>query len=181
MMKDFSWHEFRPSIIFLVKFIGLYLAGNLLYGFFITAYEPRPDPVTHVVAVHSAQVLNYLGETVTTRDGDKKPITSLLSENQAILDIYEGCNGINVAIIFLAFIVAFGPFKWRMLWFSLVGMVIIHLTNLGRIVLLFVIARYHPDYMYFMHKYFFTAVIYFAVFVLWLFWVKLFSIKKSAT
>ena len=174
-MKGFSIKEFMPTILFLGKFLGIYLVGNFLYGLYVTAYEPSPDPVTHWVTNHTATVLTTCGWSSGVADNPGKPTTNLVFEEKNILAVYEGCNGINVMIIFVAFIIAFGPWSRRMLWFIPLGLVIIHIVNLVRITLLFWVAIYSKDYMYFMHKYFFTAILYVVVFVLWIWWVKRFT------
>jgi exosortase family protein XrtF len=110
----------------------------------------------------------------------KKPTTQLIHEGRSVLAIYEGCNGVNIMIIFIAFLVAFGPMEKSLLFFALIGIVIIHLMNLARITLLFWVVLYLPDFTYFMHKYFFTAILFVIVFVLWIVWVRRFSHLKEA-
>lgn len=180
-MSSFSIKEFKPTILFLVKFVGIYLTGNFLYGMYVTAYEPTPDPVTHWVSNHTAAVLTSCGWPVITADRPDRPTTKLLYEKRAILAVYEGCNGINVMIIFLAFILAFGPLSRHVLWFIPAGLLIIHVMNLARIALLFWVSIYLKDYLYFTHKYFFTAILYVVVFVLWVWWVRKFTSKIAAT
>ena len=170
-----SFSEFRPTILFLVKFVGIYLVGNKLYGLYITSYDPRPDPVTHVVSVQTAFVLNTCGYDVNAEDRKQKPTTDLMHLGRAKLSVYEGCNGLNTMIIFVAFLIAFGPISKTLLWFIPVGLLIIHLMNLARISLLFFVSEYMPDAMYFTHKYFFTAILYVVIFVLWIWWVKRYS------
>jgi exosortase/archaeosortase family protein len=65
-----------------------------------------------------------------------------------------------------------------MFWFVPTGLLIIHVVNLARIGLLFFVAEYQPDFMYFTHKYFFTAILYIIIFLLWMIWVKRFSLRK---
>ncbi len=180
-MKNFSIKEFMPTILFLVKFVGIYVVGNFLYGLYVTAYSPAPDPVTHWVSDQSAIVLTSCGWPTTIQDHGNKPTTKLVFDNKNILAIYEGCNGINVMIIFVAFIIAFGPWSRELLWFIPLGLLIIHIMNLARVIFLFWVAIYMKDYMYFMHKYFFTVILYVVVFVLWVWWVKKFTSKKAVT
>lgn len=168
-LKD-TLHEFKPTILFLVKFFGIYIAGSLLYGWFVTAYHPRPDPMTSWVTDQSAQVLNLLGREVISFDHAVKPTTYISTIDKNIVSVYEGCNGLNVAVVFLAFLLAFGPYKKSMIWFVPLGLLIIHLSNIARIVLLAIIAMQMRDYYYFTHKYLFTAFIYFFVFLLWVWW-----------
>ena len=84
-------------------------------------------------------------------------------------------------IIFVAFLFAFGPVNKSLFWFIPLGLLVIHLVNLSRITLLFWVSIYMTDYMYFMHKYFFTAILYVVVFVLWVYWVRKFSVYKPVT
>jgi exosortase family protein XrtF len=174
-----SWKEFIPTITFLSKFLGIYLAGNLLYGVFVEHYEPRADPATREVAKESASLLMACGWETSIADDQAKPHTIIRNRNRNVLLVYEGCNGLNAAIIFVAFLVAFGPLKSKLLWFILIGLLIIHVVNLGRVTLLFWVAEEQPQYMYFMHKYFFTTILYVAIFLLWVVWIKKFSLFRD--
>jgi exosortase family protein XrtF len=178
-MGSVSLKEFKPTIFFLAKFVGLYVVLNLLYGFYITSYHPSPDPVTKLASSNSAFVLRVLGTDVAIVDSARKPTTSLVCDGKSIVSVYEGCNGVNVVIVFLAFIIAFGPFTKRMMWFIPLGILGIHLINLGRITLLFWVSSSMPKYMYFTHKYLFTAIIYVAVLILWVWWVRISSAEKT--
>jgi exosortase family protein XrtF len=177
-MKNFSFHEFRPTVTFILKFICFYLIANLIYGIYITFYNPRPDPVTSLISQQTATVLQLGGFEVTSVHSDIKPTSLLIYNGHTVLSVYEGCNGLNTIIIFLAFIIAFGPLSTTLAWYSLFGILSIHLTNLARIVMLFLVAEYWPDFLYLTHKYFFTAVLYFVVFLIWLVWVRRFSFNK---
>jgi len=171
--------EFKPTILFLVKFIGIYIVANLLYGIYVTAYSPGPDPITSVTSRQTAVALGICGWPSVTQDNEKKPTTLLIHEGRSVLAIYEGCNGINIMIIFVAFLFAFGPIGKHLLIFALAGILIIHLMNLARISLLFWVVLYLPDFVYFVHKYLFTAMLFVIVFVLWIVWVRRFSLLKE--
>ena len=171
--------EFKPALRFLFVFLALYLVGNLVYGLWIEMYNPRPDPMTRIVTNQTGWVINHLGYSVDRVDNANGPTVYLKSNLQMILNIYEGCNGINVLIVFVAFVIAFkGPVK-KMLAFLLFGVVVIHLTNIVRLVLLYWVAIGYQRYFYYVHKYFFTAAIYAVVFLLWLLWIKLVHGKPS--
>lgn len=178
-MIEFNWREFKPTILFLVKFLGLYLLLNLLYGAYVTHWSPAPDPVTSWVSEQTASILRVMGYDARSFDRVEKSTTVILAGSKPILSVYEGCNGVNSAIVFLSFLLAFGPLNKAMMWFAPVGVLLIHLTNLIRIVLLFFVTIYLPDYMYFTHKYLFTAFIYLAVFAMWVWWVARLSKRKN--
>jgi exosortase family protein XrtF len=167
-----TFTEFRPTILFLVKFFGLYLVGNLLYGAYVTDWYPRPDAMTTWVTHQSADVLNYVfGWEVEAYEHDTKPTTYIATASKAIVSVYEGCNGLNVLVVFLSFLLAFGPYKKTLLWFIPLGMIVIHVSNISRIVLLALVSERLPGFLYFTHKYLFTAFIYLFVFLLWIWWV----------
>lgn len=169
--------EFRPAILFLAKFIGIYLAGNLLYGWYITSWYPSPDPVTSWVTHQSAGILDLFGWETSTYNHAVKPTTYIAHNQQPIISVYEGCNGLNVVVVFLAFLFAFGPISKSMFWFVPLGIIVIHLSNLARIILLFLVSVKLPGFLYFTHKYLFTAFIFFFVFLFWFWWVA--KLSKS--
>jgi exosortase family protein XrtF len=178
-VKNFSIQEFAPTIFFLLKFIVIYVVGNFLYGLYVTAYEPSPDPVTYWVTDQTAVVLTVCGWPTEAENQTNKATTELSHDGKRILAVYEGCNGLNVMIIFVAFLYAFGPITKNFFWFVPLGLLIIHLINLARITLLFWVSIYWADYMYFIHKYFFTAILYVVVFILWVWWVRRFVSQKA--
>jgi exosortase family protein XrtF len=174
-MSSFSIQEFKPTILFLARFLVFYLVGNLLYGLFVTSYVPEADPVTRSVTKQTSAIITALGWSTTVREHASKPTTLLLYEGNVSLAVYEGCNGINTMVIFAAFIFGFGPWNKKMLWFVPAGLLIIHVANLMRVGLLFFVAEYQPDFMYFVHKYLFTGFLYLIIFCLWIWWIKLIS------
>jgi exosortase family protein XrtF len=166
--------EFLPTIIFLAKFLGIYLVASLLYGAFVTSFEPGPDPATRAVAQQTSTALVVCGWEASAHDNARKPTSEVAYRKRDILSIYEGCNGINVMVIFVAFLLAFGPMNRKLLWYIPLGLIAIHVSNLLRITILFWVSLYEPDFMYFLHKYFFTAALYVVTFILWVIWVRMY-------
>lgn len=165
------WTEFRPTIFFLARFVGLYLALNLLYGVYVTAFAPRADPATAWVTHQTSLVLQVFGWENQTYNHPGKPTVFISYEGQGVVSIYEGCNGLNVAIVFVSFLVAFGPHRKALAWFVPLGFLLIHLVNLARIALLFYVSLRMPEFLYVTHKYLFTAVLYLVVMALWGAWL----------
>lgn len=179
-MPKFNINEFKPTAIFLVKFIGLYFALNLIYGFYVEAASPKPDAATVWVTNQTALIIQVFGMEAVTKIHESKPTTSIYNKGNGIVSVYEGCNGINVIIIFLCFLLSFGPLNKKLVWFAPLGIVLIHLINLGRIIGLFFVVIYLPNAIYFSHKYFFTAIIYGGVFLLWIVWLRINYVKQPA-
>jgi exosortase family protein XrtF len=172
--------EFRPALMFLAKFLGIYLAGNILYGIWIESYGERADAGTTWVAGQTVRCLQVAGFETYTKANPDGPTVFLVENDRVVLSVFEGCNGVNVMIVFTAFLVAFGGPGRSMAWFLPLGLLVIHLSNLLRVSLLYYTAIHQPAYFYYFHKYFFTAVLYFVVFVLWALWVVKFNARPGA-
>lgn len=171
--------EFKPALTFLGKFLALYFVGNILYGLYIESYEQRPDGITRMVTVQSAWFLDVAGYDTRIEEVPNAPKVSLMEAGDVVLNVYEGCNGINVIIVFIAFLFAFGGPVKSLAVFLPVGVLIIHFFNLLRIGLLFYLALNNSAQFYYYHKYFFTATLYFVVFGLWVVWVIRFNGNRN--
>jgi exosortase family protein XrtF len=171
--------EFRPTILFLVRFLAIYFLGNLVYAWYVGSFLPQPDPVTISVSEQSSLLLNWMGNESEAHVYPSKSVVYLQLGAKGILTVYEGCNGLNVAIVFLSFLLAFGPCRKSLFWFAPLGLLIIHVSNLCRIVLLFFVTLHWPSHLYFVHKYLFTAFIYLFVFLLWIWWVMKLAKPKT--
>ena len=173
--------EFKPALLFLFKFLSIYILGNVAYGIYIHHYYPQSDPITYWISRQVGTIISASGLSVQALPGIGKATISLVveSSNDTIINVFEGCNGINVAVVFLAFLVAYQGTLKRTFIFGLAGLLIIHIFNLARIILLFQQAKSHSPYFYYIHKYLFTAILYFVIVVLWWFWVSKFNGVKN--
>jgi len=167
--------EFRPALRFLGVFLGLYITLNLAYGIWIESLGAQPDSLTFTVSRQASYLLKIIGYEVDVQKSVKGPTVDLKDKNITIVEVFEGCNGINVSIVFASFIIAFGGTIRGWLWYIPAGILIIHLFNLIRITLLFGLAVQQSRYFYYFHKYLFTAVIYAAILGLWWVWIKYFN------
>ncbi len=186
------WKEFKPTILFLAKFFGIYFLFSMLYGFYISSYDtsdpPQTDPITKYIAVNCGKTASILGYQFRIIEDDhvnavnKSEVTydSIWLDNNYAISIEEGCNGINIMILFVAFVVAFGGKLLNMVLFIPAGLLFIHISNIARLMLLSLLnVEWGGEAFHFFHKYGFTAVIYLSVFLLWYLWVVKFSGKQG--
>ena len=163
--------DFKPALLFLGKFLVIYLAGNILYGLYVESYEQAPDGLTRIVTGQTSELLNRAGYDSSYEDVPAVAKVAMKEAGDVVLYVFEGCNGLNVAIVFVAFLFAYGgPIKWFAIFLP-VGLLLIHLFNLLRIGLLYHLALNNSTQFYYYHKYFFTATLYFVVFAIWYLWV----------
>lgn len=145
----------------------------LLFSFFLVAFyflvgfRPVNDsvvvPFTATVARVSASLLGLLGERVRVSG-------TVISSDRFSVDIENGCNGLETALLLAAAILAF-PASWRARAAGfLAGFVAVELVNLVRVATLFWIGAHHPALFGSAHTIVWqTAVVLFGVgfFVLW--------------
>lgn len=102
-------------------------------------------------------------------------------ENSSGVLIGPPCNAFSLFILYGGFLLAF-PGQWkRKLLFLLSGILLIHLLNLARVVALILLAYHNPAVLEFNHSYTFTLIIYVCIFVLWMYWINLYSKNKATT
>lgn len=163
----------KAAVLFVVVFLGGYLVLNIIYGLWVSSYSPSADPLTNMITRHASTLLNLMEEPVSVQIFQDKPIVSILKNEVKIIGVYEGCNGANVMIIFVTFVLAYRGSLKTSAWFIPLRVVIIYVANQLRILFLYFVAGYWSQYFYYFHKYLFTAFIYLVVFILWIWWMRL--------
>jgi exosortase family protein XrtF len=171
-MKEL-FKKYKSALRFLSIFVGLYLLLNTLYGVWIQHYYPQVDPFTISIAKQVAAILTFFGQAFSAGAELQSANVALLLNNEVVVYVFEGCNGINVMIVYLSFLVAYKGSRRHLLLFFFGGILLIYLLNLVRVALLAEVALFYPEQLYFFHKYLFTAFIYSVVFVLWYYWIKI--------
>jgi exosortase family protein XrtF len=165
-------NELKPAFRFLAIFVGLYFGLNVLYGLWIYSYGSRVDPATTAVTRQTSMVVNLMGEQTSTAPELSSPSISILNPSGVAINVFEGCNGVNVMIVFVSFLFAFGGEKKKIIWFLALGLIIIYIANILRVVTLYYVAENWITYFYYMHKYVLTAFLYALVFLLWWIWIE---------
>lgn len=168
-------------IRFLLLFGGSYLILALTYKLFLVyglSDTYYPEIFTYLVAEQSRALIEAMGYVSTTFPHPFAEGIALTINEEIIVRVIEGCNGISVIILFFSFVLAFGK-KWKpVLLFSFAGAAIIHVLNVGRIALLTIGIYECPEYKSFLHDIVFPGVIYGTVFLLWFLWAN-FVLKQS--
>ena len=96
--------------------------------------------------------------------------TGIFLKNQWITRIVEGCNGMNIIILFWALIWAFPARIKDKILFSLTGALLIWITNILRIAFLSWIYYRHNEWFEQAHSVVFPGMIYGMLVILWLYW-----------
>lgn len=169
--------KYRPTIIFLLKFIIINAVLTQSYSYYLDSFEST-DSFTYEVADESSSFAKLIGfESYIEQNTEEASVKFYLDDVYRV-KIVEGCNGIAVMILFLSFIVAFGGRLVDIILFLSAGMLLIHISNIVRITLLVYIYVYHYDMANSFHDYVFPSIIYGMVFILWVIWVNFFAFKN---
>src|SRR5258708_14074688 len=119
--------ENAKAFRFLLLFIGVYLILNTLYGFYIQYHYPASDSFTRSVANQVVWFLDLFDSSVTYYPSSLTEYIPIANDRENMIYIFEGCNGLNVMIVYFSFLIAFtGPWK-ELVKFTLLGMVAIHI------------------------------------------------------
>ncbi|MBB4807309.1 exosortase family protein XrtF [Chryseobacterium defluvii] len=174
MLKDF-----KPTLIILIRFIFIYLFLLGIYQSYLNYFTSTGlDPYSRWVASQSAKIQDFFSYTTTLVDYPQHETVCFNIRNQCISRMVEGCNSISVMILFISFVSAFYK-GFKTIIFILIGIVFLHIMNVLRIVGLNIILVDYKSFSKICHDYFFPAVIYGSVVLLWLIWIKFFALKKD--
>lgn len=165
----------RRSIGFLLRFVALLVAFYL-----IVASHPVNDnvvvPFTAGIASFSGKILNAMGEKVEV-------IGTEIRSSSFGVNIENGCNGVETALLFGAAVLAF-PASWaRRLLGLAAGFLAIQALNLFRVVTLFWIGLHRPALFNSSHTVIWQSVVVLFGVILFLLWAsrqKPLSAERSA-
>lgn len=166
-MIDKIKHSIPPNVRpFLVRAAILVAVWELLYNFVLKPSGIPDDQLTRMVQLGAMKLLSWF-YTDIGEDGNR----IVLNGNDAV-SIARQCNGLELIVLYLGFILCL-PSGWkRMLSFSLVGVLVIYVLNVIRTALL--AAMYDADHSLtdFAHHYVFKIIIYAVVFLGWVLYMK---------
>lgn len=172
--------KYKLSIIFLMRFAFVFIPLMLSYEYYLDSFESDviqdSDSMTYEVAAQSSNLAEILGFNSFIYQHAEESSVKFILDNTYRIKIVEGCNGLSVIILFVAFIIAFGGRIIDQTIFIVSGVLWIHLSNVARITFLAYIYTYHYDYANFFHDYVFPSIIYGMTFLLWVVWVNYFAI-----
>jgi exosortase family protein XrtF len=156
---------------FFVFASALYLGWYLLYEWVVKPHTLIDEKLISLIIANASFVLNLLGFSVYQSVEDRNMQLIGIDGSHPIW-IGSPCNALTLFMFFALFIIAFPGSMKRKLWFIPFGVIIIHVTNVLRVVALITINFYAPQYIEFNHTYTFTILVYGIIFLLWMWWVN---------
>lgn len=173
--------KYKTIWLFLLKVFVLYVVWVICYELILSSYgEPDKLIITNLTFL-SEQLLKLLGYTTFSTNSmlGVAGHYGLGIENTPGLIISNDCNGLDLFVLFSIFIVSFPGKTRHKLVFIPIGLLLIHLCNSIRIVLLAIIEKNNPAVLQFNHSYTFQLIMYIIIFFMWMLWVKKFAEIKQ--
>jgi exosortase/archaeosortase family protein len=93
-------------------------------------------------------------------------------ENGHGMSINESCAGDKQILQFVLLMLIYPGLWKRKLWYIPLGVVIVHFTNILRVVLLALVSANKYEWWHFMHNTLLRGMFYVVIFALWVVWVK---------
>lgn len=165
----------RPLLVFFAKMMAFYAAWYVVYDLWLLPDGRLDDLVASNIAVLSGGLLNLIGIEAIV---DERVVMLLSGRGVFVAD---DCTGLATIGLFLGFVLAY-PGRWqRRAVFVPVGILLIHLANVGRIAFLTWFHEAYPPYFDAVHERGILPFFYAVVFVLWMAWVRYGAAQSAAS
>ena len=174
--------QYKPFLIFLLKFFLSYAILTFLYQIYLNKYDTTQfevDAITKIVARQAQQTTTFFGYHSEIADNLEQSSVKFFVKEKYVARVVEGCNAISVIILFIAFVIAFKGKIKQTFFFVFLGSILIYVLNIIRIALISIALYKFPAYEHLIHGVIFPLIIYGVVFVLWIVWVNKFSIYAT--
>lgn len=99
--------------------------------------------------------------------------------NHKSMNIADGCNGLELFVLYVGFLLCMPASISRKLFFIAIGIPILHLANVLRCFGLVELQIYLARYFEFAHHYVFKIVVYGIIFLLWIWFSRKIDIRLA--
>ena len=174
--KNFVKKHRLESLVDVAVFAIIIYAFHLLWwtvglrGFLLeyTGFHDLELFMANQVFMPSAWFVKHvIGYDINTYD-----TTLYFLPNKGYIAVNGSCSGLKQFYQWLFLMILFpGPWK-KKLWYIPLGMLVIHLENIFRIIILSVILIHWPDQWQFLHDWVLRPFFYVVIFLMWVLWVE---------
>ncbi|ALJ06037.1 hypothetical protein APS56_13245 [Pseudalgibacter alginicilyticus] len=180
-----------PIRLFLGKALLFFIVWKLIYSVFFYDSEYLDHPLTTHVGEASAFVLNNLGSMSgfsSKREASsyayegssfQNEVSVIYHHDKIILYIANVCNGLELMVLYIGFIVCMPSSFWRKTKYIILGVIILDATNILRCIGLIYLREYFHIYFDFAHHYLFKIMVYSATIALWVIYSRKIHLKNE--
>lgn len=174
---------------FLRNALILFIVWKLVYSFIFLDSRILDRPLTNHVGEATVYFLNqctffdgFSSKVVKNQsylEGELQinEVSQLQHYGKNVLFIADGCNGLELMVLFVGFIICFPSGILKKMVFIVLGVIIIDFFNVLRCSSLAFLKEYYHAYFDFSHHYVFKITLYGIIFLMWVLFTK--KIKLS--
>ena len=176
--------------LFLGKALLFFVVWKIIYNVFLYDAKYLDRALTTHVSDASVTLINSLGAMngfVSKRemtDNDnigilKDEVSVIYHNDQVVLHIANVCNGLELMVLYIGFIICMPSSFFRKLLYIILGLIILDLINILRCVGLIYLREYYAIYFQFAHHYLFNAMVYTGTFIMWILYSRKIQFKNE--
>ena len=168
-----------PIRLFLGKALLFFVIWKIVYMGFLMDSNILDYPLTTHVGEASVELLNrfssmsgfeavrevktsiYEGEHIA------EEASRIYHNKKPVLYIADVCNGLELMVLYIGFIVCMPSKFFRKLLYIIFGVILLDIVNIGRCIGLIYLREYFEYYFDIAHKYVFKISVYAVTFLLW--------------
>lgn len=175
-----TWQSIPPELkSFLKRALLIFIIWEFCYHMFLFNGRLIDKPITDFSFQSTIWVLKqvYPNSQFIVKKGvltnfeiekDVTEIEYIYLDNKNILGIADGCNALELYILFIGFLIAYPSNKKRCIFFGVTGVFIIFISNIIRLLLLAEMNLHQNNAVDIAHHYIFKLIVYAIIFILWM-------------
>jgi len=175
-----TWQSIPPDLqSFLKRALLIFIIWKLVYHLFLFNGRVIDKPLTDFSTKSTVWVMQYFypgNQFLIAEEPVKNPyktdddlfINYIYKDKHRIVGIADGCNALELYVIYLGFLVSFPSSLKRLIFFSFLGIAIIFAANIIRLVALAEMNMNKLNEVEIAHHYFFKLIVYAIIFILWM-------------
>jgi len=169
--------NFLPKTIqhFLLRSLIIFVVWKILYHVVLFPVRIPDRQLTNVTTYLTQQLLyiNYPNSTITVEEKlSPLPRNIVYLNNKKVVGLADGCNGLELYVLYLGFLLAFLAPPKKIILYSLLGISIIFILNTIRCYAITLLNINGSSLSEVAHHYIFKLVIYGVMFLLWVKYTK---------
>ena len=106
--------------------------------------------------------------------------SKIYHNGKEIIYVIDRCNGLELIVLYIGFIVCMPSKFWRKLLFIIAGAILLDITNILRCSVLIYLQEYHRTYFEIAHYYLFKASMYTITFLMWIIFARKIKLNDEA-
>lgn len=172
---SFRWSRYRPVLRFLGKVVAIYGVWYVLYDLWLLP-DGRLDRWVSISVVQVGEAaLRVLGLKAVAE------ARNLALSGTSGIKVVDGCNGLASIGLFVGFVVAYPGRAWRRALFIPLGILVVYLSNVGRVSGLLLLQKYWAAGFDVAHSVGAPMFFYTVIFGLWVLWVNYGGSESSSS